>query len=390
MNVENFLPYAKPSLNAADKQEVSKALETYVITRGPTVEAFEKAMADYCQAKYAVAFTNGSAALMAAYFAAQMGPQDKLITTPNTFVATAGAAMLRGVSPIFLDIDRSSGNMDLKQLEHTLSRPLSRGRMCIAPVHFAGIPIDMQKMDQMVRNPDVVIIEDAAHALGSTYATGERIGSCTWSQMTVFSFHPAKTITTGEGGLVTTQDEALYHRLKLYRNNGIESTVPYLEGQEAPGYYEVTDLTGNFNFTEFQAALGLSQLTRLESFIQKRRELIKLYRDLLKGLPHIQMFSESYDPYTAYHLCVVQIDFEAYKITRTALMNKLREKNIGTQVHYIPVYYHPYFKKVCGEISEYFPEMEKYYSQALSLPLYYDLRPEDVEYVVTTLKKVLR
>lgn len=389
MNEEIFLPYAKPSIDPTDIKEVAKALETDTITRGPIVEAFEKAIAQYCDVKYAVAFNTGTSALMGAYFAARLGPQDKLIITPNTFVATAGAAVMRGATPIFLDIDRSSGNLDLTQLEYTLSKPLSRGRACIAPVHFSGIPVNMQKIDSLIQHPDVIVIEDAAHALGSSYETGEKVGSCAWSHMTMFSFHPAKTITTGEGGIITTNDEAFYHRLKLFRNNGIERDAEYLESEPAPWYYEVHDLTGNYHFTEFQAALGLNQMTRLTHFVEKRRELMKIYRDLLKDVPHIRLFAESYDPHTAYHLCVVQIDFDAYKTTRTAVMNKLREKNIGTQVHYIPLYRHPYFRKMCGEISEYFPEMESYYSQALSLPLYYDLRPQDVERVVSALKTVL-
>lgn len=390
MTEDIFLPYAKPSLDSTDIQEVAKALSTPTITRGPIVEAFENAVAQYCNVKYAVAFNNGSSALMGAYYAAGLGPHDKLITTPNTFVSTAGAAMLRGATPVFLDIDRSSGNLDLAQLEHNISQFSSRGRICIAPVHFAGIPVDMQKIDRMIENPEVVVIEDAAHALGSSYSTGEKVGSCVSSHMTMFSFHPAKTITTGEGGMVTTHDENFYHRLKMFRNNGIVHNPKYLEENPGPWHYEVHDLTGNFNFTEFQAALGLSQMTRLDKFIKKRRELMKIYRDLLKDVPHLKMFSEKYDSHTTYHLCVVQIDFNAYKTTRAIVMDKLFEKNIGTQVHYIPLYRHPCFRKTCGDIIEYFPHTEDYYSQALSLPFYYDLQPKDVERVVASLKVALK
>lgn len=389
MNDETFLPYAKPFLNENDSFEMVKSLESYIITRGPIVESFEKAIADYCNVKYAVAFSSASSALMATYFAAKIGPQDKVITSPNTFVATVGGAMQRGAVPIFLDIDRKNGNLDMEQLEGTLSKPLSRGRMCITPVHFAGFSVDMQKMDRLIQNPDVIIIEDAAQALGSCYPTGEKVGSCCWSQMTVFSFHPAKILTTGEGGMVTTNDEELYRRLKRFRNNGIENDPQYLEEKSAPWYYEVNDLTGNFNFTEFQAALGLSQLSRLDQFIEKRRQLMNFYRSLLKDIPHLQLLQEDQDSYTAYHLCVVQIDFDAFKTTRAKVMNKLREKNIGTQVHYIPLYRHPYFKKVCGDIIDYFPQTEAYYSQALSLPLYSSLEIQDVKRVVKELKKAL-
>lgn len=390
MSVEQvFLPYAKPCIESTDIQEVVKSLNSDIITRGPLVEAFESAMTYSCNVKYAVAFNTGTAALMGAYFAANLSSYDRLITTPNTFTATVGAAVQKGVNPIFLDIDRSSGNFNLSQLAFTLEKPFSRGRTCIAPVHFAGIPLDMQKLDQQIRDPETIIIEDAAHALGSVYKTGEKVGSCAWSHMTVFSFHPVKTITTGEGGMVTTNDEAFYHRLKLFRNNGIEREKPYLEGDVAPWFYEVQELTGNYNFTEFQAALGLSQLARLDQIVEKRRSLMKLYRELLKDIPHLRLFSADYDEQTCYHLCVIQLDFKTYKTDRTTIMNRLKERNIGTQVHYIPVYKHPYFKKMCGEISEYFPETEQYYAEALSLPLYYDLKEEDVRRVVSDLKKVL-
>lgn len=389
LNEEIVLPYSKPSLNSTDIQEITKSLQSEIITRGPYVEAFESAIAYYCNVKYAVAFNTGTAALMGAYFAADLGRQDRLITTPNTFVSTVGSAVQKGVTPIFLDIDRSHGNLNLQQLEYTLSQSFSRGRTCITPVHFAGIPVDMQKIDRIIQNPQVVVIEDAAHALGSSYLSGEKIGSCAWSDMTIFSFHPVKNITTGEGGMVTTNDENLYRRLKLFRNNGIEKDPAYLENSPEPWYYEVQDLSGNYNFTEFQAALGLSQMARLDQFIEKKRLLMKTYRELLKNVPHIKMFAESYDARTAYHLCVLQIDFNAFKTTRSQVMNKLREKNIGSQVHYIPVYKHPYFKKLCGDLSDYFPEVEVYYQQALSVPFYYDLRVEDVERVVKNLKQAL-
>lgn len=389
MKEEVFLPYARPSLDATDIEAITQSLNTPIITRGPQVKAFEEAFASFCDVKYAVAFNNGTAALMAAYFAADLGPKDRLITTPNSFVATTGAAVLRGATPIFLDIDKTSGNLDLNQLEYNLERSPSRGRICIAPTHFAGIPLDMSKIDRLVQDPHIIIIEDAAHALGSTYASGKKVGSCAWSHMTMFSFHPAKTITTGEGGMVTTNDEKLYHRLQLFRDNGIERNPSFLEEESLPWYYEVHDLTGNYNFTEFQAALGLSQMKRLDHFIEKRKSLMKSYRQLLKSIPHIQLFSESYDEQSVYHLCVVQIDFDAYKTTRAEVMNQLREKNIGTQVHYIPIYRHPYFKRLCGDIKEYYPQMESYYSQALSLPFYYGLTDKDIERVVHALQSTL-
>lgn len=388
-----FLPYAHQSINADDRHEVSAALAADVITRGSYVEAFEDAIAEYCGAAYAVAFNSATSALAAACYVVDLGPSDSVLTTPNTFVASVTAGMHRKATPIFIDIDRTTGNLDLELLEHHLksSRVSSRGRTLIMPVHFAGIPVDMQHLDKMICDPDTLIVEDAAHALGSYYPDGKKVGSCAWSHMTVFSFHPAKTITTGEGGMVTTNDAELYRRLKLFRNNGIEKDPALLEESANlyGGYYEVTEMTGNYNFTDFQAALGLSQLKRIESFIAKRRQLTTLYRQLLQDIPNVRSFTSSQDSSVAFHLYVVQIDFAAYKTTRERVMSRLKDKGIGTQVHYIPVYRHPFFKKASGDLTPYFPEMEKYYAHALTLPLYYDLQFEEVEYIVATLKKIL-
>lgn len=389
MTMDDFLPYAKQSIDSEDVLEVSKALTSGIITRGERVEAFEKAFAEYCGAKHAVAFSSGSAALVAACHAGQIGPRDRFITTPNTFVATVGAGIHCGANPIFVDIDRSTGNLDLEQVEINLKQPISRGKAVVIPVHFSGIPVDMRRLDRMISHPDCVVIEDAAHALGSTYKEGQKVGSCAYSQMTIFSFHPAKTMTTGEGGMVTTNDDDLNHRLRRFRNNGIERDPIYLEEAPSPWYYEVHEISNNFNFTELQGALGLSQLKRLNSFAAKRRELVQAYRDQLRDFPHLRVFTSELDAQSVFHLLVVQIDFAACKTDRTAVMNKLRDKGIGTQVHYIPVYRHPYFRKKFGDISEYFPQMEGYYSQALSLPLYYDLRLEDVERVVGALRESL-
>ncbi len=385
-----FLPYAKQSISTQDIEEVARALSGEWITRGPQVEAFEQEFASYCGATYAVAFNSGSAALAAAYFAAQVGPSDRLITTPNTFISTVGTGMQLGAQPLFIDIDRSTAGIDLEQLIFNANQPLSRGRPILAPVHFAGIPVDMQELDRRLTNPDVVVIEDAAHAVGSSYPRqGPKVGSCAWSHMTIFSFHPAKTLTTGEGGMVTTQSAELCHRLKLFRNNGIERDPHYLEGEAAPWYYEVQALTNNFNFTEGQAALGRSQLRRLNTFVSKRRALMQTYRRQLQAVPHVALLTAAFDEHVAFHLCVAQIDFAACGTTRSAVMEALKQKGIGTQVHYIPLYRHPYFKKGPVELTDYFPQTEGYYAQALSLPLFYDMTEDDVSRVVAALQEVL-
>lgn len=391
MSTQPFLPYARQSIDADDIAAASQAFAGDIITRGPKVEAFEAAIAEYCGARYGIAFNTGTAALIAACHAANVGPHDRLITTPNTFVASINAGMMRGAAPVFVDIDRNTGNLDIAQVGYNLEQRHSRGRNIILPVHFSGISVDVQKIEQKVLSGDDVIIEDAAHALGSRYPDGKMVGCCAWSHMTMFSFHPAKTITTGEGGMVMTNDPELAHRLRSVRNNCIERDPAFLQTPPPyDGYYEVTDMSCNYNFTEFQAALGLRQFQRIDQFIAKRRQLIQAYRDMLGKIPHVRMFTAEHDERTAFHLCVAQIDFSAYNTTRGHVVAQLKERNIGTQVHYIPIYRHPYISKNSGDLTPYFPEMEAYYAQALTLPLYYDLNIEDVERVVHTLQDVLQ
>jgi UDP-4-amino-4,6-dideoxy-L-N-acetyl-beta-L-altrosamine transaminase len=386
----SFLPYAKQSISDADLKAVHDALKGEVITRGAEVTNFENAVAETCGAQYAVAFSSGTAALMATFFAAELTPYDRVISSPNTFIATVGSALQMGIKPRLIDIDLNTGNMDLELLKEELKAQSTRGRPFIVPVHFSGIAVDMQAFDSLINHPDAVVIEDAAHALGSYYPSGEKVGSCVYSQMTIFSFHPAKTITTGEGGMVTTNDEKLYHRLQLFRDNGIERWAPFLKKPSALGYYEVQAVTGNFNFTSFQAALGLSQFSRLEEFIAKRHSLVKHYRQLLKGMEHIRLLADDFDDHTAFHLFVVQIDFASYKTSRDQVMRTLKERGVGTQVHYIPLYRHPALQIPDDEYHLTFPAMETYYSQTLTLPLYFDLTIEEVEKVCRELKNVLK
>ncbi|MBA3722333.1 MAG: DegT/DnrJ/EryC1/StrS family aminotransferase [Parachlamydiaceae bacterium] len=386
-----FLPYTRQSIREGDIRAVSEALQDDIITRGSRVDAFERVIAEYCGAQYAVAFNNGTSALMAAYFAANLTPYDRVVSTPNSFIATIGSAIHSGIYPHFGDIDRNTGNLDLHKLKSVLDFHSTRGRLFVVPVHFAGIPVDIQALDRLLRSQiDFVIIEDAAQALGSSYSDGTKVGCCARSQMTVFSFHPAKIITTGEGGMVTTNDPELYHRLRLFRNNGIERDPPYLKEEPSPGYYEIHAVTGNYNFTDFQAALGMSQMRMIDKFIEKRRRLVKQYRNQLYGILGIKLLTDEFDQMTAFHLFVVQLNFARFKTNRTAVMEKLKKVGVGTQVHYIPLYRHPALSNYYPEdIQEQFPEMEGYYAEALSLPLYYDLNESDVERVCHELKIVL-
>lgn len=385
-----FLPYAKQSIQQEDMQSVAEALKEEWITRGPLVQVFEQTIANYCDVPYAVAFSSGTAALMAAYFAASLTPFDRIVSTPNTFIATIGAAIQMGIRPSFIDIDRYTGNLDLNELDHYQYFRSTRGRLFIVPVHFSGLALNMAKLDRYICFPETVVIEDAAHALGSVYPSGQKVGSCAFSHMTIFSFHPAKTLTTGEGGMVMTRDPKLYHRLQLFRNNGIEHSAPYLTQPAAPAYYEVHAITGNFNLTSFQAALGLSQFKRLNDFISKRRRLVQHYRHRLEQVPYVTLFTDRQDADTAFHLFVVQIDFEACGRKREEVMQALRDKGIGSQVHYIPLYRHPVLRLDSWEERVKYPKMEIYYQQALSLPLYFDLEISDIDRVCDALISILK
>lgn len=292
--------------------------------------------------------------------------------------------------PVFVDIDLQTGNLDIDQALLNTEGPSSRGRMFVVPVHFAGLAVDMKKLSEGIKNPATVVIEDAAHAIGSHYPTGEKVGSCAYSDMTMFSFHPAKTLTMGEGGAVTTVDKEYYERLKTFRNNGIVRSKPLLRGDPAPWYYEVQDLTGNYNVMDIQAALGLSQIKRLETFVKWRRKLVKLYREYLGPVEGIRLFTDTQDDYTAFHLFVVQIDFKKFKTQRTEVMERLKERGIGTQYHYIPLYRHPVYADHTCDLSEYFPKMEQYYAEGLSLPLYNTLREADVERACKELFNILK
>jgi len=376
----NFFPYARQFIDKADVDAVQKALQGELITRGEQTEKFEQALAERFQARFAVTFTSATTALYAAFQAADVSSFDRFVTTPNSFIATVAAGIRLGARPIFVDIDPTNGCMSNEALKKALSEPISRGRYILAPVHFSGIVQDMEFANRLLKSPEAVIIEDAAHAIGSNYQDGSPVGSCRYSNMTVFSFHAIKTLTTGEGGAVTTNDEALYTRLLRIRNSGIERS-------QEPWHYEIKELSGNYHMTEMQAALGLSQLAKLDQFIEKRKKIVSWYRNRLQGAKHIRLFSESSDASACHHLMCLQIDFEAIGKTRTEVMQQLKEQGIGSQYHYIPLYRHPAVQKVVSVNPEEFPAMERYYKEGLSIPLYYALEEKDVGYIV---EKTLR
>lgn len=378
MTLDTFLPYGRQNIDNSDVEAVARALSQDLITRGRCVESFEKALAEYCGAQYAVVFSSGSAAMQAACFAANIGPHDRVFTTANTYVATIGPAIQRGAKSVFLDIAPQSGNLSLEALEEQLVYQPTRGKTVIIPVHFAGVAVDMEVLETLVTDPNSVIIEDACHAIGSSYPReGGKVGNCRFSDMTLFSFHPVKTITTGEGGAILCNRQDLQERLIRFRNNGIVKT----ENME-PWEYQVVDLTTNCHMSEMHAALGISQLQRLDLFAEKRRRIVAWYRQCLS---EDVLFESRADEASCYHLMVAKLDFS--KLSRGECMQALKDKGIGTQLHYIPLYRHP---ALPASSAEDFPETERYFASALSLPLFPDMEEEDVQRVVHELTRVLK
>lgn len=385
------LPYARHAIRAEDIEAVARVLAEDIITRGLQVEQFEASLAAQCGARHAVLFNSGSSALLAACQAAEITPYDRVFVPANTFIATATASIRQGVFPTCIDVDPATGNMDLNALAPYLREPNSRGRSIIMPVHYAGVPVDMAALEQLIQDPETIVIEDAAAALGSAYDKEHPVGSCRWSQMTIFSFHPAKLITTGEGGAVTTNAPELAHRLKRFRNNGIERDPQHLlQPCEGPWSYEVHETTGNFHMTDFQAALGLSQLQRLSSLVNKRQQLVAWYREKLKEMPQIQCILPEENAHIAAQLFVVLIDYAACGTTRAKVMQKLSDAGIASQVHYIPLYRHiPYMRRY-GDLSAEFPGMESFYARALTLPLFHGLNEADIDRICTALRAALQ
>ena len=387
MERKKFVPYAHQTIDEEDIQAVSQALRQDYITRGPTVEAFEKAIAEKVGVQFAVAFSNGSTALAGAFQAGKVGPSDRVISSPNTFIATVAQAVSRGASLRLVDID-AFGNLDNNLLPQEANEPRSRGKTVIVPVHFAGVALDMKRLSESLTTPELLIVEDAAHALGSFYPDGSRVGSCTHSDMTVFSFHPAKNITCGEGGMVTTNDPGLYSRLKLIRNNGMDRDTVF-HGTKEPWYYEVNELSSNYHMTEMQAALGLSQLRHLDTWGQKKRDLVAMYRRKLASVPGITLLPSEADERTHFHLFVVLIAFKELGMTRSQFMECLATEGIGSQYHYTPLYNHEALRNHIQQREEEFQAMKTYFNQALSLPLYASMEESDIDRVVSAIRKAL-
>jgi UDP-4-amino-4,6-dideoxy-N-acetyl-beta-L-altrosamine transaminase len=381
------IPYGRQSISEADIQAVVDVLRSDWLTQGPAVERFEHSISDYCGAAYAVAVNSATSALHIACLAAGLGPGDILWTSPNTFVASANCALYCGASVDFVDIDSRSYNMSVERLEEKLIAANKTGRLpkVVIPVHFAGQPCDMTRIAELGREYSFTVIEDASHAIGGKYQ-GEPVGNCHYSDMTVFSFHPVKIITTGEGGMVVTNRKDLYDRLIRLRSHGITRDPALMEGDSnGAWYYQQMELGYNYRMTDMQAALGASQMTRLNAFVTRRHELAQRYDRLLADLPLTSPWQHP-DGYSAFHLYVVRVD--PTKATRRHVFDLLRAANIGVNVHYIPVHIQPYYRRL-GFTDGMFPESEQYYSEAISLPMFASMTNELQGRVVDVVRKAV-
>mgnify|MGYP000861888461 FL=1 len=375
--MHEFIPYGRQNIDEEDVKAVIEALRSDWITQGPRVEEFEARVAEYCGAQYAVAFNSGTSALHAAMFAAGIESGDEVITTPLTFVATANAALYVGARPVFVDIDEKTYCIDIEGIEEVIT-PRTRA---MVPVDYAGYPVQMKRIKEIAAKHNLVVIEDAAHALGAE-REGAKIG--TQADMTMFSFHPVKHITTGEGGMIVCNSLDYYRRLKLFRNHGIIKEAEYLEAHDGPWYYEMQELGYNFRITDIQSALGISQMNKLEKLLQKRRLLAGKYDQAFNNVSWLQT------PPTppsgsrhAYHLYPLLL---AAEVNRTEFFTYLRQHNIGVQVHYIPVHLQPYYCRRFGYKPGDFPKAENFYASEISLPLFPGLTREQQEYVIKTVK----
>lgn len=372
----SYLPYGKQMIDELDIEAVVNVLKGEFITTGPAIEKFEENIAEYVGAKFAVAFTNGTAALHGACFAADIGKGDEVVTTPMTFAASSNCVLYQGGTVVFADIDSSTYNIDPKSIEEQITNKTK----AIIPVDFTGQPANLEAINKIAKQNNLVVIEDAAHALGARYKN-RKIGSI--SDMTMFSFHPVKHITTGEGGMITTNNKVYYEKLIQFRSHGITRDPKLLKDNQGPWYYEMQFLGYNYRMTDIQAALGISQLLKLDSFIERRKEIVKKYNNAFQNIESITIPYQSNEGESSWHLYIIQVSQN-----RRGIFESLQKRNIGVNVHYIPVHKLPYYQEI-GFKETYLPNAEKLYENSISLPLFPGMTDQDVEDVIEAVEDVL-
>ena len=383
------IPYGRQDITQADIDAVVAVLQSDFLTQGPKVPGFEQAVASYCGTTHALAVNSATSALHIACLALGLGPGDWLWTTPNTFVASANCALYCGAQVDFVDIDPRTYNLCPKALEHKLIGAEKAGRLpkIVVPVHLCGQPCDMQAIHVLARRFGFKVIEDASHAIGGKYK-GKPIGNCRFSDITVFSFHPVKIITTAEGGMALTNDDKLAARLGLLRSHGITRDPALMtKAMDGPWYYQQVALGYNYRMTDLQGALGTSQMTRLDHYVVRRHEIARRYNGLLKDLPVTTPWQHP-DGYSGLHLYVIRLQLEKINKTHLQVFEALRAKEILVNLHYMPVHTHPFYQQMGFKLGQ-FPEAERYYAEAISIPMYPGMTELQQDQVVNCLRDAI-
>jgi perosamine synthetase len=373
------IPYAKHWVEESDIEVVSETLRSDYLTQGPKIAEFEERVAAYCGAKYAVAMNSCTSALHAACFVAGIKAGDEVITSPITFVASANCILYCGGKPVFADVEPETVNISPEKIAALISAKTK----AIIPVHFTGNPVDLKEIGALAKAKGLTVIEDAAHALGAEY-DGKKIGACAYSEMTCLSFHAVKHITTGEGGMVLTNNKAFYDKLIMFRTHGITREKELLTNQyEGDWYYEMHYLGFNYRLTDFQAALGLSQFAKLDDFVQRRREIVERYEKAFAGRSDVKTIKVKADRTSAWHIYPIIV-----AARRKEAFDRLRSKGIGVNVHYLPVYLQPYYRQL-GYQPGLCPNAETYYRGTITLPLYPKMSNKDVDRVIACIKETI-
>lgn len=384
-----MIPYGRQDITQTDIEAIIAVLNSDFLTQGPMVPHFEQIIAKRVNGKYAIAVNSATSALHIACLALGVGPDDLLWTVPNTFVASANCARYCGADVDFVDIDPSTWNMSVQRLKEKLAQAKVENRLpkILVPVHFSGQPTEQEAIWELAQEYGFKIIEDASHSIGGA-RNKEPVGSCRWSDITIFSFHPVKIITTGEGGLALTNDKDLSERMTMLRSHGItRDEGKFIAGNNSPWYYEQQTLGFNYRMTDLQAGLGVSQIARLDDYIERRNELADRYNLLLKELP-IQLPTVSKENHSAYHLYVVRLRLDELSKSHQQIFEELRSNGIGVNLHYMPVHLQPYYRNLGFDLGD-FPEAEAHGKEAITLPLYPTMSYAEQDQVILALKKVL-
>lgn len=378
---DSYLPYGKQMIDEEDIKAVVNVLKGDYLTTGPHIKQFEEAIANYVGAKYAVAFSNGTAALHGACFAAGIGEGDEVITTPITFAASANCVLYQGGKVVFADIDSKTYNISSDEIDKMITDKTK----AIIPVDFTGQPVELDKILEIAKKHNLVVIEDAAHALGATYKD-KKVGSI--SDMTMFSFHPVKHITSGEGGMIVTNNKEYYERLLQFRSHGITRDADKLQANHGPWYYEMQFLGYNYRMTDIQAALGSSQLNKLDRFVEKRREIVTQYNEAFQSVSQITIPFQDKFGESSWHLYIIRLNLQELTVGRKEIFEALQKQNIGVNVHYIPVHLLPFYQELGYEKGS-LPNAEQLYEEIISLPLFPAMTEQDISDVITTVKKTI-